>query len=392
MKKKIRRNFPRLARCLKKQCPQRSKKPCWLFGAPSLLPGLNIHGYFLSEIGLGESARLIYSALETQNIKISACNRYLKARENDQTFCGKLNTSAPHKASLSIDGLYGFRRLFSKVCKHKYNVAYPFLDLETCSKQYLGYLSKFDRIWAPSSFIFESLRQHGVGNIDLVKQPIRMPSVTPDFTLSADALRILFFFDFDSFSSRKNPEAVISAFQIAFPKNEDVKLTVKTRGQRDDGRRAWLAKQAFLDSRITIIDEILSRVGMELLIARHDVFLSLHRSEGLGMGCAEALLAGKVVVATNYGGSTDFVNEKTGFPVDWNRISVGRGDYVLADGATWADPFVEHAAVQLRTIYDEPTNASLKAENGFRHLEQNNSFKVIGSQMCSLLQRDVLID
>jgi glycosyltransferase involved in cell wall biosynthesis len=105
----------------------------------------------------------------------------------------------------------------------------------------------------------------------------------------------------------------------------------------------------------------------------------------------EALAAGKIVVATDYGGSTDFVNSKTGFPVAWQRIDVGVGEYVLGENASWADPSVDDAATQLRKIYDDPIAASLKAREGFKQLIENHSVSSVGNVMKDTLLRDGLI-
>ena len=93
----------------------------------------------------------------------------------------------------------------------------------------------------------------------------------------------------------------------------------------------------------------------------HDVFLSLHRSEGFGLGCAEALAVGNIVVSTDYGGTRDFISEETGFPVDWKRVDVGEGEYVEAEEATWAEPSIDHAAHRLREVYDAPRLARNRA-------------------------------
>ena len=41
-----------------------------------------------------------------------------------------------------------------------------------------------------------------------------------------------------------------------------------------------------------------------------DVYVSLHRAEGFGLGMAEAMKMGKAVIATNYSGNTDFTKRK----------------------------------------------------------------------------------
>ena len=46
-----------------------------------------------------------------------------------------------------------------------------------------------------------------------------------------------------------------------------------------------------------------------------DVFLSLHRLEGFGRGMAEALQLGVDVIATAYGGNTDFCTGPLAHPL-----------------------------------------------------------------------------
>lgn len=350
-----------------------------------------MHGYFLSEIGLGESARLVHTALTGENIPVAACNRVLAGRQNDERFADRTSASAPYNVGLSIDGLTGFWGLRHEICKRKHNIAYPFWELDAIPDRYLNFLKHFDSIWAPSTFIYETLASHGLKNIDLIKHPIMIPSSTPAFFVPKDTLKVLFFFDFDSSSARKNPEAAIHAFKLAFKSQRDVSLTVKTRGMRDDGRRKWLEDQAASDPRIKIVDKTLSRQEITSLMADHDVFLSLHRSEGLGLGCMEAIAAGKIVVATDYGGSTDFINLKTGFPVAWQRIAVAKDQYELAENASWADPSVDDAAAQLCVIYDNPAAALLRAQAGFKYLIANHSVSASGHVMKAALLRDGLL-
>jgi glycosyltransferase involved in cell wall biosynthesis len=387
----VNKNLTKLLQCYRAQCAEETPKPCWLGGRASLEKGINLHGFLLSETGLGESARLLYLALSTQDVKIAACNRILKDRQNDSRFSDVVSDKSPYNVGLTVDGLTGFRRLRHQICKQKFNIAYPFWELDTIPAKYIEYLGKYNRIWAPSSFIGNMLHRHGLSNVDVVKHPISLPVKAPAFFSQSGPLKILFHFDFDSFPARKNPEAAIHAFKSAFPGKEDVTLTVKARGKNDLGRRQWLAEQAAADPRIRIVDQLMTRKEVNEMTAAHDVFMSLHRSEGLGLGCAEALAAGKAVVATDYGGSTEFINEQTGYPVQWSRIAVGPDDYILAENSTWADPSVAHAATALRAIYDDPQQAREKARNGFQNLVNNHSYEAVGRRMVNILQEHGLV-
>ena len=116
-----------------------------------------------------------------------------------------------------------------------------------------------------------------------------------------------------------------------------------------------------------------------------DVFVSLHRSEGFGFGAAEALAAGKAVVATDYGGTTDFITETTGYPVPFQLQPVKKGEYVEPDEQVWADASLEAAAAALRSIYDNSTEAASRTESGFNLLKTNHSPEQGGAIMKKLL-------
>jgi hypothetical protein len=68
-----------------------------------------------------------------------------------------------------------------------------------------------------------------------------------------------------------------------------------------------MATSAFISSKT------MSRVE-ERLISASDAFVSLHRSEGFQFSSPKLLL-GKPAIGTGYSGNTDFLNDRTGYPV-----------------------------------------------------------------------------
>lgn len=381
-----RRRLSRILSCWKTQCPVAMGKPCWLRAPAMPLTGMNIHGYFLSEIGLGKSARLLAQAAETQSFPSACINRSLPGRENDATFATRLCAPQDLAVSLTVLGLLELKRLTREICRRQYNIVYPFWELERVPAEIAGRLARFDSLWAPSVFVRDALQTALSRPVPLVRQPLDVPDEDPPLARPRGHLRLLTYFDFDSFVMRKNPEAAVHAFRAAFPPfRRDVRLTVKTRGQHDHGRRAWLAEQARQDPRIRILDATYSAAEMRALMLEHDAFLSLHRSEGFGLGCAEALLAGRSVICTDYGGIRDFINEETGFPVAWSYRAVREGDYPGAEQARWAEPSIEHAAVKLQMLYDAPQEGRRRTRNGVHLLRRQHSLAVIGNVMSRQL-------
>jgi glycosyltransferase involved in cell wall biosynthesis len=83
-----------------------------------------------------------------------------------------------------------------------------------------------------------------------------------------------------------------------------------------------------------------------------DIVLSLHRSEGFGLGLAEAMLLRKPVIATGWSGNMTFMNKESAALVDYRLIPAhDRRDVYF--GASWADPDQAVAAAHLRRLADD---------------------------------------
>ena len=202
-----------------------------------------------------------------------------------------------------------------------------------------------------------------------------------------EILRLYTYLDFDSYRARKNLTAAVCAFQAAFPVGQrDVQLVVKARGEQDSGVREWLAATASTDPRIEVIDRTLNRDQMDAMMQSCDVFISLHRSEGFGLGPAEALAAGKAVVATDYGGTTDFVTPETGYPVAYDLVPLKRGDYPGWEGQVWAEPRLDATVAALRSVYADRSGARAKGLRGQALLRELFAPAVVGARVQELLQ------
>ena len=109
------------------------------------------------------------------------------------------------------------------------------------------------------------------------------------------------------------------------------------------------------DPRIVVIDRMLSGQAVFGLRSVCDAYISLHRSEGLGIGMAECMAQGKPVIATGYSGNLEFMTCDNSCLVDYTRIPVRPGDYFdYEPGWFWADPDIDQAARYMVRLLDEP--------------------------------------
>jgi glycosyltransferase involved in cell wall biosynthesis len=176
------------------------------------------------------------------------------------------------------------------------------------------------------------------------------------FRIPADQYQFFFAFDSYSFIDRKNPYAVVSAFKAAFPHgNEKVGLVIKAMNAKESSE-SWkrLLSEIGDDKRIRTINETIEKTKLLSMMAECDCYISLHRSEGLGLGPMEAMLLGKPVIVTNYSGNTDYAKPDNSCLVDYSLIPVKEGQYLFHENQVWADPDVKHAAWYMKKLAENP--------------------------------------
>ena len=215
-----------------------------------------------------------------------------------------------------------------------------------------------------------------------VVEPARGPLGLPE-----DDFIFLFAFDYNSVFKRKNPLDLIEAFTRAFAPGEGVQLVIKSiNHERDPDSHDRLRIAAAPHSHVRLISQYLPALENQELMASCDAYVSLHRSEGFGIGMAEAILRGKPVVATGYGGNTDFLSEDTGYPVAHTTVPVGDDAWPYDPSAHWAQPDIDDAARQMRAVVEHPTEAARRVAQGQRHLRGRHSPEVAGERMLVRLE------
>lgn len=234
--------------------------------------------------------------------------------------------------------------------------------------EWANVLSGLDVIVAPSAFTREAFQQ-AIPHVPVIsaKVPLRLPKgVRGDrasFGLQPDRVWFGSSFEPHSDPARKNPFAVLDAFQRALPDRRDVGLMIKVNNATVDGRSHAAVEQlrgrARTDRRIVLLEQPLDYRAVLSLYASLDVFVSLHRSEGIGLGLMEAMALGKPVLATGWSGNMSFMDQSNACLVSYDlvpvagNVAVYRRD-VLGPHAVWADPDLENAAEWMCALVERP--------------------------------------
>ncbi len=217
------------------------------------------------------------------------------------------------------------------------------------------------------------------------------PISRKDLGIADDQYLFLFMFDMKSMMERKNPLGLIEAYKKAFRADDKAKLMIKVSSGGFNLEELARLQSAAKESNVILLDEVLSREKSYGLIDACDCYVSLHRSEGLGLTMAEAMLLGKPVIATGYSGNVDFMDSSNAMLVDYQLRQL-RGtcpDYVYQvykDHTSWANPSTEHAASFMRWAYEHREEATILGEKARKHAEEVLSPKAAGRRLKTRLE------
>ena len=257
-----------------------------------------------------------------------------------------------------------------------YRVIVPFWELAHLPDAWLNAYKLVDEVWAATRFMQNGLLQKVAKPV--IHMPLMLDFDPPPaidrsrFDLPLEKFLFFFAFDYLSFIERKNPQAVVEAFKRAFSRpgqTASAALVLKTlNADKVPAKAQPLRAMLDNDPDVILIEETLSRAETLGLVGACDAVVSLHRSEGLGLILAEAMVLGKPVISTNYSATTELVTQQTGYPVHYRLIPVGESEYPFSAGQVWADADVDHAAWQMRQVSDGGTAVAARIAEAKRHI------------------------
>ncbi|MDB5314040.1 MAG: hypothetical protein JWO38_8242 [Gemmataceae bacterium] len=270
-----------------------------------------------------------------------------------------------------------------------YRVAIWLWELEHLPAGWLDRGRDVDEIWAPTEFIATALRPLG-RPVTTILTPVRLPAFPAKpkaaFGLDPDRFTFLFVFDMNSRLARKNPLGLIRAFRLAFRPDEPVDLVLKVSPQDRFYADWWRElRTAAAAAGARLVDRLMPREELLGLMNAADAYVSLHRSEGIGLTMAEAMLMGKPVIATGYSGNLAFMTPDNSYLVRYERVEIAEDIPPYPKGCVWAEPSVEHAAKLMRRVVDRPAEARAVAARGRADAERLFSPEAAGQKMAARL-------
>lgn len=367
--------------------------------APASIPrGVNLVGYVRAESGLGAVARGVASALESAGIPFNVINlesgNY--SRHTDDSWSHKEVRTSDYDITIVCvnpdQSLHLRTYVPPHVLSERYVIGYWFWELAELPDEWLADFAFTDEVWAGSKFIGEAVSRKASGPVVPIPPVVRLSEgktlTRNELGLPENRFLFLAMFDTRSVLQRKNPLGVLSAFKTAFPDDNSRVSLVMNFNNHDvnDPLFQELRKQIGQDDRVVVLGGALDRDHITSLINACDCFVSLHRSEGFGLGPAEAMSLRKPAIITNWSGNTDYMTADNCLPVNYELVKLGRDYGPYKADQHWAEPDLEQAAHWMKKIAHDPDLASRIGARARETISTSFSAEAVGKKIQARLE------
>ena len=360
----------------------------------TLTPGINLVGLFKAEMGVGEAARLTHQAVQRSMVPHSLVLDDGTAHRQHYPFEPAATTGFRHDVNVVVANADALPFVVARIDQSVGDLRSVFGDLptiglwfwetETFPDKYREAFRHVDEVWAASHHAARAIAplaaDHGVP-VKVIPLGAAGPGPrldTDEVTARAAALGIpagrfcfLFSFDHRSVAERKNPWGLVDAFTRAFPlpsASGPVLVIKSISGDVDLLGRERLRWMASLRPDVLLIEGFLDLSDRQALVARSDVYISLHRAEGWGLTMAEAMAQGIPTIATGYSGNLEFMNDQNSWLVDFDMVPIARDVAHYGGIGAWAEPDVGHAAELMQRVMSEPDERERRANQALADL------------------------
>jgi glycosyltransferase involved in cell wall biosynthesis len=341
-------------------------------------PGLNVAGFFKGQYGIGESSRAFCRAAAESGVPYALVNIHSNDHSNRDASIGELSEHNPYAVNL-MTFTFDFARRFYRdrgraFFEGRHNIALWYWELQQFPLRWRTNFDYYDEIWVPSDFCLKALAEYAPIPVHKMTYPLYplpdSPGRRSPFRLKESSFVFLFTFDYFSTLERKNPIGLLRAFRRAFDPAEDVVLVLKSINGRHDAPGRELLHRAAEGLKVRFMDAHFPNAQLADLFAAADAYVSLHRSEGLGLGMAQAMALGKPVIGTHYSGNLEYMNPENSLLVRHDLVEL-REDYgprsmpaIYEKGHVWAEPDIEDAARHMRWVVDHRDEAARMGARG----------------------------
>lgn len=329
--------------------------------------GINVIGMPFGLHGLGAELRDKVRAIIACDINVCIIERNLSslsAVQIDNDIVMLTGSEQIYDINLICHNIPAIKMLMRdepELFEGKYNIAAPYWEFFNTPNYYEDVLQQLDEIWVPNDFLLSVFS--GLCDKPILKMPLHLNPHSEVFEKRKLKDGIVFgtHFDASSLFKRKDPYCSLIGFLEAFCHRPKLNVKFLMKFKFEDNQLVKysdiedLRRLASMDKRIELIEGALPTEEMNSIVSKFDVFVSTHRSEGLGRGIVQGLLDGLAVISSGYSGPGEFLSEDHSIILDTYQTHVGEaaiGD--IQSWYTWEEVELNSVISAFSAIADAP--------------------------------------
>lgn len=371
-------------------------------------------GPVLDSSGYAEATRNHIAALHTVDINVDVQPISFENQKTDLGEVGELVKQLINpKSTAPIHILHATPENYPRLkTEGKYTIGYAAWETDRLPKHWINNINQLNEIWVPSLHNKKMMHSSGINvPIYVMPHPFNAKEYskhkTTKFNIQGLNDKTFTFYSIFQWLERKNPIGLLRAFLSEFTSDDDVALVLKTFMYHPGAAHETEKIKQLINNtksymflknppKIFLINQLLTREEIFGLHNKGDCFISLNRAEGFGMPLVEAMLAGKPVISSTYGGQSDFIlgdlnqdpNQVTGFAVPYQMTPVAGMPWQIYTGdMNWAEPDLGKAKEYMREVYEKRSLADKVAKQGQKFVTGYLSWGRVGSLMKARLEQ-----
>ena len=247
-----------------------------------------------------------------------------------------------------------------------------------------------DEVWVPSEFNRDTFSGSGVDARKIrvmhtgVDTRLFCPGLQP---LEIPSARAFNFLSVASAERRTGIDVLLRAYLQEFKSNEDVALILNIPRGQDFLSEPTAELMFFIESELGVRIENtptilflyapLSQLDFARLYASADAFVFPSRAEAQGRSCLEAMASGLPVIATRWGGTTEFLDDRNSFQLEMEGLLPVSCENEFVAGHRWAEPSVDHLRQRMREAFANSSEARKRAEQGRKDAVERWDWNVV---------------
>ena len=276
----------------------------------------------------------------------------------------KLNILTPGQRPLYADIDFYLRPPPWNYGVAKRRIAYFYWEALPLPDGWASLINSIPEIWAPCPLVAQACKMAKFnGKLHIVPTPAKPIDFSKIKNISIDGIRedCFLFYSIFQWHTRKGWRELVRAYFEEFNENDNVCLVIKTNPINNESLKQIPEDISLIRSeyshkstpKLFLITDNISEQDLLSIHKSAHCYVAPHHGEGWGFPIHDALLSGKQIIATKFGGVLEFIDDANFHPIPFEMESVSEMSWnaVYNSKQKWAQPDFNSLKKIMRDVF-----------------------------------------